>query len=58
MPDKKIPATEELVEAMAKAFCEASGRYKWDDTTGSLRDWYLDGVRAIVAFLVEEGLLP
>jgi hypothetical protein len=35
------------VEEIAKAFCEASGLYKWDDTRGSLREWYLKGAEAI-----------
>jgi hypothetical protein len=37
----------QLVEQIAKTFCEASGLYKWEDTKGSLRDWYLKGAEAI-----------
>lgn len=37
-----------IVERMAKAFCEASGFYKWEDTHGSLREWYLMGAQAIL----------
>jgi hypothetical protein len=37
----------QLIEQIAKTFCEASGFYKWDDTKGSLRDWYLKGAEAV-----------
>jgi hypothetical protein len=39
------------VEQVAKAFCEASGLYKWEDTQGSVREWYLKGAAAILAAL-------
>jgi hypothetical protein len=38
-----------LTERIAQAFCEASGLYRWDDTYGSLRDWYLAGAAAVLA---------
>lgn len=39
----------DLTEIAAKAFCEAAGLYKWEDTKGLLRDWYLKGAQAILA---------
>ena len=44
--------TPKNIEIAAKAFCEASGRYKWDDTNGSMREWYMAGMEAaLVAFM-------
>lgn len=40
---------EAKAAAIAKAFCEASGRYRWEDTRGLLREWYLQGARAVLA---------
>lgn len=37
-----------LVEWIAMTFCEASGLYKWEDTHGRLREWYLEGAQSIV----------
>ena len=45
----------ELIEMMAKAFCEASGIYKWEDTQGSVREWYLKGAQA--AYSVVESIM-
>jgi hypothetical protein len=42
------------VELVAKTFCEASGLYKWEDTRGSLREWYLTGAAAVLAGLFED----
>ncbi len=44
-----------LTERIAQAFCEASGLYRWDDTHGSLRDWYLAGAAVVVAE-IDRGL--
>lgn len=35
------------IEEMAQIFCEASGLYKWEETHGILREWYLAGAKAI-----------
>jgi hypothetical protein len=41
---------DELVEAGARAFCEASGSYLWADTHAEvLRAWYREGARAAIA---------
>jgi predicted hotdog family 3-hydroxylacyl-ACP dehydratase len=41
----------DTVERAAQAFCEASGFYKWPDTRGSVREWYLAGARAVLEAL-------
>ena len=43
---------DELVEDVARAFCEASGLYRWTDTGEFLRCWYRQGAHAAVAVLV------
>ena len=36
------------VEDLAKAFCEASGIYKWKDTPESMKEWYRAGIKAVL----------
>ena len=43
-----------LVEEIAKAFCEASGVTKWNDTPSSFREWYLRGAEAVLKLWDEE----
>jgi hypothetical protein len=42
------------IELIAKTFCEASGLYKWEDTRGSLRQWYLTGAAAVLTLGVDD----
>ena len=37
-----------LIEIVAKAFCEHAGYYKWEETKGSVREWYLAGAKAVM----------
>jgi hypothetical protein len=46
------------IELVAKTFCEASGLYKWEDTRGSVRQWYLTGAVAVLAGLFEDKPKP
>ena len=48
-------ADDELVENAARAFCEASGLYRWADTNEFLRGWYRDGARAVIALVRENA---
>lgn len=41
-------AAMDTAEIIAKTFCEASGLYKWGDTSGGMRKWYLQGARAVL----------
>lgn len=45
-------AHDALVERMAQAFCEHSGHYKWADTKGSVREWYLAGAAKALAVVL------
>jgi hypothetical protein len=42
-----------LVEHVAKAFCEAEGLYRWEDTHGLLRQWYLKGAAAAIQAMAQ-----
>jgi len=50
-----MPTPDSSVEKIAAAFCEASGLYKWEDTQGSLRDWYLKGAEAVLLRIPEDA---
>jgi hypothetical protein len=45
--DKALLRQHGKIEQIAKAFCEASGAHKWQDTHGRHREWYLHGAQAI-----------
>ena len=40
-----------LIERIAQAFCEHSGHYRWSDTKGSVRAWYLAGAAKALAVM-------
>ncbi len=42
-----------LKEQLAKAFCEASGLYKWEDTPETMKQWYLAGIEAALKVMRE-----
>jgi hypothetical protein len=49
---KKLESMNKEPEELAKAFCEASGVYKWEDTPQSMKDWYLQGIDAVVSHIL------
>lgn len=43
-----------MIDMLAQAFCEATSVVSWEDTPKHMKEWYRDGIRAVIAALDAE----